>query len=274
MTEENIQAIDEAPAMEANNEALEATEAPEVEELDAQSSDHQDGDEGGEGDVEFPKKAVNALNRKDKKINKLRAERRELQAQMRELEAKLKDAPQSKGHSEINPDDFDNYGDYINAQVEALVEQRMTQSQYDMQKQQLTKQQEQELQKRNEIVLEQAREAAQTLTDLPQLWEQNAAILDALPDQITDMFYELDNAAAAVYVLAKEGKLQGLMHKNPYLAANEIINAQSRGIELLSKPQTRISQAPQPIKPAGGNVKTSKTINQMSGKELLDRFAK
>lgn len=251
MTEELESVVDDAPQVEApedaDNESVEPTKKEE-------SSNEPDAKEEGE-EVEFPKKAVNALNRKNKQINKLRA-------QMRELEAKLNEAPEApKQQSEINPDDFESYGDYINAQVEALVEQKTVQSQSDMQKQQLNQQKEILQAQRDQHILEQAQEVSQTFTDLPQLWQENAQLLDALPEQITDIFYSIDNAPAAVYTLAKEGKLESLLYANPAVAAYEIVNAQNKGLEALSKPQTRVSQAPAPISKAKGTGSLKKQLS-------------
>jgi hypothetical protein len=251
MTTENQQAIEEAPeVLEASNESAESQED------DVQDDQETDASEDSEsGEVEFPKKAVNALNRKNKQINKLRA-------QMRELEAKLNETPEvGNKPSEINPDDFESYGDYINAQVEALVEQKSMQSQTDMQKQQLKQQQEVLAAQRDQHIIEQAQEAAQVFSDLPQVWQENAQLLDALPKEVSDIFYSIDNAPAAVYTLAKEGKLESLLYANPSVAAYEIVNAQNRGLELLSKPKTRVSQAPEPITKARGTGSVKKQLS-------------
>jgi hypothetical protein len=251
MTTENQQAIEEAPeVLEASNESAESQED------DVQDDQETDASEDSEsGEVEFPKKAVNAINRKNKQINKLRA-------QMRELEAKLNETPEvGNKPSEINPDDFESYGDYINAQVEALVEQKSMQSQTDMQKQQLKQQQEALAAQRDQHIIEQAQEAAQVFSDLPQVWQENAQLLDALPKEVSDIFYSIDNAPAAVYTLAKEGKLESLLYANPSVAAYEIVNAQNRGLELLSKPKTRVSQAPEPITKARGTGSVKKQLS-------------
>lgn len=249
-TQENIEdAVQDEIPVQADNDEGDETTADEG----ADSQIEKDGD--GDGEVEFPKKAVNALNRKNKQINKLRA-------QMRELEAKLNETPSpEKNQAEINPDDFENYGDYINAQVEALVEQKTQQSQSDMQKQQL-QQQQQELQaQRDQHIIEQAQEAAQVFHDLPQVWQENAQLLDSLPKEVADIFYSIDNAPAAVYTLAKEGKLESLLYANPAIAAYEIVNAQNRGMEMLSRPQQRSSQAPTPITKAKGTGSVKKQLS-------------
>jgi DNA repair exonuclease SbcCD ATPase subunit len=251
MTEENQQAVDDAP--EVVTPEVADNEGAEAQENDAQD-ENQEADNDGDS-VEFPKKAVNALNRKNKQINKLRA-------QMRELEAKLNEAPTDvKAQTQINPDDFDNYGDYINAQVESLVEQKTQQSQTDLQKQQLEQQKQALQSQRDQHIIEQAQEAAQVFSDLPQVWQSNAQLLDALPKEIADIFYNIDNAPAAVYMLAKEGKLESLLYTGPAIAAYEIVSAQNRGLEMLSKPQQRLSQAPSPISKARGTGSVKKQLS-------------
>lgn len=225
-------------------------ETPESEDLDVdeQSDTDDDSDE-----VEFPKKAVNAINRRDKKIKKLRA-------RLRELETQSDETPKVS-QSELNPDDFDTYGEYIDAQVKSLVTQTTEQTKYDMQKQQRQQELESVKAQRDQYIIEQAQEASQTLTDLPQVWQQHAQTLDSLPKEIEDIFYSIDNAPAAVYTLAKEGKLDSLRYANPYVAAQEILNAQNKGLQLLSKPQTRVSQAPKPIEKARGTGSIKKQLS-------------
>jgi len=249
MTEELQQAIEDAPETVADNESTEPTTEESQVEVEAPETDSNE-----DGEVEFPKKAVNALNRKDKKINKLRA-------QMRELEAQLNKSPEETGKDPVNEDDYETYGDFMNAKVEALVEQRLQQSQSDMQTQQLKQQQEALQAQRDQYIVEQAKEVSETLTDLPQVWEQNAQLLDSLPKEVADIFYNIDNAPAAIYTLAKEGKLESLMYTNPSVAAYEIVNAQNRGMELLSKPQTKVSQAPAPIEKARGTGSVKKQLS-------------
>jgi len=252
MTEENQQAIEDAPVQDApvaDNESVEPSQEPEEAHLSGAAED-----EGGEGEVEFPKKAINALNRKDKKINKLRA-------QLRELEAEKQKVPEKHEASEINPDEYENYGDYINAQVKSLVDQQTEQSKIDMQKQQIEQQQQALKDQHHNHIIEQANEASQVFSDLPQVWQENAALLDSLPEGVTDIFYSIDNAPAAVYTLAKEGKLESLMYANPAVAAYEIINAQNKGLEALSKPQVRQSQAPTPIAKAKGTGTVKKQLS-------------
>jgi hypothetical protein len=142
-----------------------------------------------------------------------------------------------------------------------LVEQKTQQSQTDLQKQQLEQQKQALQSQRDQHIIEQAQEAAQVFSDLPQVWQSNAQLLDALPKEIADIFYNIDNAPAAVYMLAKEGKLESLLYTGPAIAAYEIVSAQNRGLEMLSKPQQRLSQAPSPISKARGTGSVKKQLS-------------
>lgn len=238
-------AANEDQVTESNENPADPDRADGGESEESSSNDH---------DQEFPQKAVNALNRKNKRINKLRA-------QIRELEAKLKESPQSPETKDVNPDDFESYGDYIDAKVKALVDQKTQQSQSDMHKQHLTSQQEQLKAERDLYIIEQANEVAKALPDLPVVWQQNAELLDSLPESVADIFYSVDNAPAAIYALAKEGKLESLLYANPAVAAIEIVNAEKRGMEMISKPPARVSQAPTPITKARGSGSVKKQLS-------------
>lgn len=244
--------VDLTPDVQKDDGSTEAPDAQAGSDTAPEGQADETGEHGAEG--EFPKKAVNAIHRRNKQINKLRA-------QMRELEAKLNEAGQEPKSKEINPDDFENYGDYINAQVEALVSQKTQQSQSDLQKQMLTQQQEALKAQRDQHIIEQAREVSQVLPDLPEVWQQNAQLLDALPEQVSDIFYSIENAPAAIYTLAKEGKLESLLYANPAVAAYEIVNAQNKGLEMISSPKNRTSQAPAPISKARGSGTVKKQLS-------------
>lgn len=273
MTELNQQTIEsgEAEADLATNEGVDIEEqgAPEALDDDAEQSDDIEADEG---DDELPTKFKNALNRKQRAINKKTAQNYQLKAQLRELEKKLESMAATTGEpKKVNPDDYDTVDDWVNA----LVDNKQVQSQATLQKQQLQQQKEALQAQRDQAIIEQANEVRQVLTDFDSVVAPHVQLLDALPEQIADIFYSIDNPNVAIYTLAKEGKLQGLLYANPAIAAYEIVNAQTKGLEQLSgKPKPKQSQAPQPISKARGTGTATKSIKQMSGKELLDRFAK
>ena len=232
-------------------------ETPEVEASDETESDdaqEEQSHEDQDPDVRI-KKMDNAIKRRDKKLA-------QSNARLRELEAKLAEAQKPFEPKNVNPDDFETMDEYFKAQTEAAIENKFTQNNTDQQKAQLDAQKQQIIAERNEAIIEQANEVSQTLTDLPQVWRQNAAILNALPEQVTEMFYSLDNAPVAIYTLAKEGRLADLAYMNPHIAAQEIYSAQQRGAGLL-RPRTQ-QTAPEPMRSAKGGVKTTKDLSKGS----------
>lgn len=245
---ENVEPVEEVVTEQETQEVVEQeTEGDDVQE----EQTHEDQDP----EVRI-KKMDNAIKRRDKKLA-------QTNARLRELEAKLAETQKPFEPKNVNPDDYETMDDYFKAQTEAAIENKFTQNNTDQQKAQLDAQKQQIIAERNAVILEQANEVSQTLTDLPQVWQQNAATLDALPEQVTEMFYDLDNAPVAIYTLAKEGKLQNLAYMTPHMAAHEIYSAQQRGSSLLAKPRQR-QTAPEPMRSAKGGVKTTKDLSKGS----------
>lgn len=230
---------------------------------EAQEPDNQeasaepDAEQEENGREPFPKKAVRVLNRKNKQIAKLLEQTRSLEAKLAELSGTTK--PELKA---INPDDYENYGEYIDAQVQSLVDMKIAQTQTDMQKQQLTQQQQALLAQRDEQVIAQAQEVAQVMPEVVPVLQQNTQLLDALPKGIQEIFYSLDNPTMAVYTLARQGELDGLLYANPYVAASKIMKAHEEGLQMLAaKTQTRQSRAPEPIDRARGSGTIKKQLS-------------
>jgi chromosome segregation ATPase len=249
----------ETPVVE--NQADNDTENQEEEQStdEGQEEGNQEGD-----DSEFPKKAVNALNRKSKQLNKARASLQEQNAKIRELEAKLASFNTPIEQKSVNADDFETMDDYLKAQMDALVENKLKQTNTETEKAQLTQEQQRITQERDEYIATQAADVAKSIPDFTQTIQPYLQTLDTLPQQVADIFYSMENAPAAAYVLAKEGKLGSLPYANPYVAAAEIMSAHERGKALLSKPQNTISSAPEPMKSVKGQVKTTKNLMEGS----------
>lgn len=250
----------------ADVDAIEAVEAvvPEIESIAENhadnDSDEEDTGESGEGSGDqFPKKAVNALNRKTKTIAKLRAKLQELEAKHAQLNTVEEIKP-------VNSDEFDTLDAYLDAKMDALVKTQIKQTDTERQKAQITQEQQALLYERDMYVKQQAAEMAKAFPDLPQVWQQNSTALDGLPKEVADIFYSLENTAAAVYVLGKEGQIDALRYANPYVAANMIMSAEQRGKQLLSRMSQPVNNAPEPMKGAKG-VSTS-TKNLMQGSVL------
>jgi hypothetical protein len=256
----------EAVEAEANDQASNEVEQVEV---DADGSPEAEGDLGDK--TEWPDKFANALHRKTKQLNKTRAQLQEERSRIKELEAKITalDAPSEQ--KVINPDDFETMDELLQARIDAMVEQRLKQANSQSEKAQLTQEQQKLVQERDTYVAEQANVLAKSIPDFTPTIQPYLTTLDNLPEPIADIFYSLENAPVAAYVLAKEGKLASMQFANPYVAAAEIMSAHERGMTMVSKPQkTVVSNAPEPIKGARGTAKTVKPLSQKSSREILD----
>lgn len=210
-------------------------------------------------DAPFPKKAVNAISRRDKQIAKLRGQIQELQARVQ--------APQPSQQKQLNEADFESYGDYLKADITQKA------------KQDLIKEFEQQkiAEKQTELVREQmahheakSAEYAKTIPDYQHVFMESADVIDALPEHVAQAFLEADDAPLAFYALAKEGNLEALANLSPHRAAIEIGKAELRGAEMIKA--RKVTQAPAPMKPNKGTATGTKSIGRMTPEELAKHF--
>jgi predicted nucleic acid-binding Zn-ribbon protein len=209
--------------------------------------------------TEWPDKFENAYSRKKKQVNKLRAELEQVRAKIAEIENTKPDV------KSVNPDDFETMEEYLKATMDALVKTQLQQTDTEKQRTQLTQEQEALIEQRNQYIAMQAQETAKSIPDFQQVVGQHTQVLDSLPEVVTNIFHDIDNAPLAAYVLAKEGRLESLRYANPYVAANMIISAEQRGVQLLGrKPQQNYAPAPEPMKGSKGQLKTTKNLMEGS----------
>lgn len=218
-------------------------------------------------EIPFPKKAVNALSRRDKQIGKLQAqlaaERAEL-AKYREQAAKTPQEPKEEA--------YDNYGEFLEAKARMKFEQEQSQKNKQLEEQATQQQKEAWVSERSDYAIEKAKSAIESIPDYKQLFMENADILQSLPKHVEEAFYEADEPALAFYALAKEGKLDALLNMSPARVALEIGRAELRG-EALSKAKP-VTKAPTPIQGLKGTGNSTKTINENSTWEELDKWLK
>ena len=260
MTDDIInQAISESTAVETSQPIETPTEEPKAAEESTPTETHEP------EDVPFPKKAVNALSRRDKQIGKLQAQ---LAAERAEV-AKYREQ-QIKSPADTSPkeESFDNYGEYLKAIVRHEAQQELSQNSKKQEEQATTAQQEAWHAERTEYVTSKAQKAMETISDYKQLFMENSDILQSLPPHIERAFYELDSPELAFYALAKEGRLDAILDMSPVRAAAELGKAEIRG-ETLSKAK-QITKAPSPIEGLKGTGSSTKSLDTMSSKELLD----
>lgn len=228
-----------------------------------------------EQDDPWPKKAQNALSKRDRQIGRMKAELEFLKAETAKLRESAS-APRQDQSSQSNipkPDDYETYEDYITAKAIYQFKQEQAKA---TEANKATEQQsrdqaqfQQWVSERENLVSQKADEISKLIPDYIEFIEDNSDTLESLPRHIENAFLEADNGALAAYVLAKEGKLESLSQMSPTRAAAEIARAEDRGAAFL---KTKISKAPQPIASARGTASSTTSLDELSPKELLARL--
>ena len=213
-------------------------------------------------DVPFPKKAVNALSRRDKQIGKLQAQ---LAAERAEL-AKYREQ-QPKDSQVPSEESFDNYGEYLKAKNRAEFEQEQSEKTKQTQQQQDSQFQERWVQERTQFTLQKADEAMASVPDFQSVIDEYRDVGAEFPPYLENAFLELDNAPMAFYALAKEGKLESLLTMSPARAIMEIGRAEVRG-EALSKAKP-VTKTPPPIEGLKGTGSSTKSLDTMNHDQLM-----
>jgi hypothetical protein len=256
-----------APTGVQPEQSTDATPAPQEAEDNAQPTNEaqKDGEaqEAKPAEEPFPKKAVNAIQRRDRTIRQLRAQMRELSKGQTESAA----APAAQSSDEPKPENFETYGEYLEARVDYKLAKELKGREAQQQKDTVQTQQADIRKQQTEIIGEQIQQFAKTSADFAKVMQENAEFISNLPmpAHIEELLYELDNTPLAVYALTKEGRLEDVYGMSPHLAAAELISAQQRGQGYLNA----VSQAPKPMTPVKGIGSTSKRAHEMTADEVV-----
>lgn len=244
-------------------------EQPEQVEVQAETETvEQETKADGEQGEEWPSKAKTALRHAKRQVSKFKERNESLERELSNLRARLEAKPELKAPKE---EDFTDYTDYVEAKAEHKVEQKL----YNLQEEQ-TKSKISELEKlkEHEYITERAtyaeerdNELRSSYSDFDKVTSGYEPIFDAMPKELQKTFIDIDDGSAALYVLAREGKLERLLQMPSDIAKLEIVQAQYR--LPAPNPQAIVSKAPTPLQAVKGNASTQKTLNQKSGKELL-----
>lgn len=268
MTEQTVEAVIDAAVQESQQPVADVKPEQETEPNSEQPNKEAP---KSEEDVPFPKKAVNAISRRDRQIGKYRAELEYWKAQAQQG-AKQTQSPNQNSQSPAEPkeDDYQNYGDYLKAvakyEAKNEIEQGLSKQRETMQKEQVSAQEAAWIDQRAQVAHTKVAEYTQKHPEMIQVFQENADIIQAIPPHIEMAFLEADNAPLAAYALAKEGKLEELFGMSPARAAMEIARAEARGESMLKTP---ISKAPNPIQSNRGSGAINKNPSNMSVDEAL-----
>lgn len=218
--------------------------------------------------VTFPRKAINALSRRDKTIGKLRAELAALKAVQGQQPAQQAQQSHQSNKSEGAPreEDFESYGDYLKASFKYDMQQEQAKTKAEAESQQLTYKEQLWKAEREQAIVQSFDGHKQNLPDFVEVIASFVDVADEFSPEIEKIFLSAEDPALAFYNLAKEGKLEALATMSPYQVMREVALAE------IKKPEVkRISAAPQPIKGATGAA-TGRSENALSGAELLKKY--
>lgn len=265
MTDDIIdQVINEAETIaieepiEGNEATEEVNEAPEAEEAteEVKATEETTEEVKPTEDIPFPKKAVNALARRDKKYSKLQAQHA---ADLSELQKFREQAQKAEIADVPQEDGFDNYGDYIKAVARHEVKVETSEENQKQQEAQFAEKEQAYVAERETYATDKALAAIAEIPEYQQLVTEHADVLQSLPPHLERAFLEADEPAYAFLALAKEGGLEGLADMTPARAAMEIGKAEVRGAALAKRKE--ITKAPAPLAPVRGSGKVNKSIN-------------
>ncbi len=257
------------PAVAAQPQADATTTPPEAPEADTPLPEAME----KSAEEMFPKKAVNAISRRDKKIGKQAAEIQ----QLREENERLKQTATPTPKKEDGPpkeEDFEgkSYGEYLRAvaRYEATQIHKETQTK-DTESKELTEAQKWE-RERAEAIDKSAEAAKAAFPDFDDVLEEHLDANGVIPlsPHVRKALLEAENGAYALYALAREGLLEEINDMSPLKAAMTIARMEDKGLSLSKKKaETPTTQAPAPMTPAKGAASAAKPLHQMSPEELL-----
>lgn len=227
-------------------------------------------------DDDIDKKFENLKSRLKSEKRAMRAQftqrEQQLLAELTELKAKSQtQQPKYEGPREDdrNPDGspkYQTYGEFLQAEIEYKVKQAMAANQ-PKQESQTSVQEQVWIAKREEAIGHQAAELLKSNPEYQEILEDNSEVLDVMPPHIERAFLEADNAPLAFIALAQEGKLADLLTMSPQKAAMEIAKAEIRG-EAMVKAK-KVTSAPAPLSSNKGTGATGKSLDNMSGDDIL-----
>lgn len=248
-----------APAAPVATEAQENQAAPEQENKPA--SDPKD---------EELAKLRKALDRKNRDIGKrtaqyhqakqeLEQERQRLQQYQPKESTQASDSPQEK--------DFANYGDYLKAVARHEARQELLQGQKKAQEQKQEVEKASWKQEREEHLRDNAAKARESIPDFQKVLEDNQHLLAEFPPHVVDAFLDTDEPAFAFHQMVLDGSIDQLLQApNAHRAAALIAKAEMKATAPKTKP---VSQAPAPMAPTKGTAQRSKTLAEMTPRELV-----
>jgi len=228
--------MEEEVGVQLENEVVDNTPLEEVEtqEVDsAQDDEQQENPENKADDKpkdEYSKKARKAIKWREKMLSREREEKAQLAKQLDEMRAEIEAIKSGKQAVDNKPkqEDFNTWEEYNEALADYKVDLKLKAFQAEQAKSAAAPQvepKEQYNQERLQHHEQRSVELSKLIPDYVQVVSEVSDEIDDLPTEHQALLLELDDAPAAVYVLALEDKLERLGSMSLNLAAAELIRA-------------------------------------------------
>lgn len=231
-----------------------------------------EGEEGNDNgapadDVDGELKTVRkALDKRNRYINNQRNKIRALETEI----LKMKEGFNGGNSEAPKLETFDSVIDYMDAKNNHTLDQKLAEQAHKAQLAALEQQQQMAFNQQAQEVHAQVQELLASSPEFSKVISANANVIQAMPPHVEKLMAEIDNAPAATYALAKEGRLQDLYYMPEHIAAAHLVQAEIRGQQYLQQSTKPTQQAPKPIGKLGGSGKsTGKSVDDMSADELM-----
>lgn len=240
-------------AVAPSNAESEATTEPKSDESNVDADK-----QGNESQEEvFPKKAVNAISRRDKQIGKLRAEKYQVLNEVEQLRQQLNQYQQKPNNSSPASDapdinQFANYDEYNRAV--AKYEARKTYAEESQKTQQSQSQSNRRAweEERDNHIDENAVKVKEVFSDFDHVVQENIDLLSNIAPHVKEAIRESDNGAFALYNLAKDGVLEQLNGMSPAKVAMMVARAEDKALGMSKTKQS--TKAPAPLQSVKGTA--------------------
>lgn len=257
------------------------TEAPIYEGAEQDASGEVEADQTADGDdenttvdeaVEFPKKAVNALKRRNKQINKLNSENAYLKQEIDQIKSMLQNGVRKETPAP-KIDDFETIEEYTQAQANHATARALEAYKKELAEANTPRApspHEVQIQERIAAIDVDTQKFAQTHPDIDDLYDANEDIVESWSPDLKMLFIHADNPVQAFYNLAKSGEIESLGSLPPQYAAMKIAQASAKQVA----PPKRVSNTPKPLGGLNGSSAHTKSLNDLDPAALMERLSK
>lgn len=264
MTTENITIDSNVEAIVADNATVENAAVNEANETTV--------DNGSKADAIDPAKELETVR---KALDKRNRYNNNLRQRIRTLESEKKALEESRTKNSVSApsmDGFDSVLDYMKADNNYTLEQKLAEHAHSQKVAEIDAQKRQAIEQQTKAIETQVYALIQSNPDVQRVFQGNAEILSQMPEHVEQLMLEIDDTPAAIYALAKEGRLQDLYYMPTHIAAAHLVQAEIRGQQYLLNAQKTKTQTviPEPLKSLRGTGKpTNKPLESMDSNELM-----